>query len=100
MKKSPIILLVILNLGLVALLYAVTFRPTAEAGADSANQKRGKYMAVSGHIQGMKAPVIWIIDQSTQELVSIHFDYQAKQFRNFGFRDLTRDAQSIRQNRP
>ena len=100
MKNAHIIWLVLLNLGLVAVLWFVTFRPGTEAVADASASKRGKYMAVSGHIQGMKAPVVWIIDQSSQQMVAIHFDYQAKQFRNFGYRNLTQDAQAIRQNRP
>ena len=100
MKKSPIACLVLLNLALVGLLAAVTFLPGTEASANSSATARGKYIAVSGHIQGAKTPVIWIVDQSTQELVALQFDSQLNQFRSLGYRNLTLDATTIRRARP
>ena len=100
MKKSPIACLVLLNLALVGLLAAVTFLPGKEAEAASTADGRGKYIAVSGHIQGAKTPVIWIVDQATQELVAIQFESQLNQFRSLGYRNLTQDAMTIRRARP
>ena len=100
MKTTPLACLVLLNLGLVGLLAAVTFLPDSEANADSSSQTRGKYIAVSGNIQSDKTPVIWIVDQATQELVAVQFESQANQFKSMGYRNLTQDALTIRRTRP
>ena len=100
MKTKPIACLILLNLALIAILAVVTFLPGSEANASSSTDGRGKYIAVSGHIQGAKTPVIWIIDQSTQELVAVQFESQANQFKSLGYRNLMQDASTIRRTRP
>ena len=100
MKTKPIACLVLLNLALLAVLGAVTFLPGSEANAGSGVEGRGKYIAVSGHIQGDKTPVIWVMDQATQELVAVQFESQANQFKSLGYRNLTQDAMAIRRTRP
>ena len=87
--------LLLLNGLLIALLGAVTFAPTAEA------QQRfcGKYAMVSGRAQGSTPYLLYILDQNSRQLVAVRYNVQQDLLEGMGYRDLVKDAVTIRQNR-
>ena len=98
MKRFSLVGLVILNVALVATLALVTLGRPGWAFALS-GQARGEYVAISGTIAGTKTPVIWIVNQATQEVVSIQFDSQRDQLVGYGYRNMNDDAVSVKRSR-
>ena len=87
--------LLLLNGLLIALLAAVTFAPTAEAQ----QRFRGKYAMVSGRAQGSPPYLLYILDQNSRQLVAVRYNVQQDLLEGMGYRDLVKDAATIRQNR-
>ena len=87
--------LLLLNGLLIALLAAVTFAPTAEAQ----QRFRGKYAMVSGRAQGSTPYLLYILDQNSRQLVAVRYNVQQDLLEGMGYRDLVKDAVTIRQNR-
>ena len=99
MTRASLAGLVLLNLVLLAALAIVTFGPEEPAFAGDASAGRGEYVAVSGTIAGTKTPIIWIVNQASQELVAVQFDSQRDQLIGYGYRNLEQDAILVRNNR-
>ena len=53
---------------------------------------RGTYTAASGRIQGTETHVVYIVDESTQEVIAVQWDPRAKQIQGLGYRSLPSDA--------
>ena len=87
--------LLLLNGLLIALLAAVTFAPSAEAQ----QRFRGKYAMVSGRAQGSTPYLLYILDQNSRQLVAVRCNVQQDLLEGMGYRDLVKDAVTIRQNR-
>ncbi|MEC8321511.1 MAG: hypothetical protein VX726_09015 [Planctomycetota bacterium] len=87
--------LLLLNGLLVAMLAAITFAPTAEAQ----QRFRGKYAMVSGRAQGTVPYLLYIVDQNSRQLVAVRYNVQQDVLEGMGYRDLVKDAVTIRQNR-
>ena len=87
--------LILLNGLLIALLGAVTFAPAAEAQ----QRFRGKYAMVSGRAQGSTPYLLYILDQNSRQLVAVRYNVQQDLLEGMGYRDLVKDAVTIRQNR-
>ena len=87
--------LLLLNGLLIALLAAVTFAPTAE----TQQRFRGKYAMVSGRAQGSTPYLLYILDQNSRQLVAVRYNVQQDLLEGMGYRDLVKDAVTIRQNR-
>ena len=87
--------LLLLNGLLIALLAAVTFAPTAEAQ----QRFRVKYAMVSGRAQGSTPYLLYILDQNSRQLVAVRYNVQQDLLEGMGYRDLVKDAVTIRQNR-
>lgn len=87
--------LLLLNGLLIALLAAVTFAPSAEAQ----QRFRGKYAMVSGRAQGSTPYLLYILDQNSRQLVAVRYNVQQDLLEGMGYRDLVKDAVTIRQNR-
>lgn len=82
--------LVALNAVLLAALAFVTFSHslTAQGGYRAA----GSYIAVPGNIPGWSPAVIYIVDQTNQQMIGLTFDPNTKTLQGVGARDLARDA--------
>jgi len=98
MQRFTLVGLVLLNLALLAMLAVVTFGNPASAFAFG-GQARGEYVAISGTIAGTKTPVIWIVNQATQEVVSFQFDSQRDVLVGYGYRNMNDDAIAIKRSR-
>jgi hypothetical protein len=91
--------LVLLNVMLLCILAVVTLGADESAQASVSDGGRGEYVAVSGTIAGSKTPIIWIVNQASQELVAIQFDAQRDQLIGFGYRNLNNDSVTVRRTR-
>lgn len=98
MQRSTLVGLVLLNVALVATLALVTFGNPSSAFAWGGGA-RGEYVAISGTISGTKTPVIWIVNQATQEVVAIQFDSQKDQLIGYGYRNMNDDVISLKRSR-
>ncbi|MDG2029710.1 MAG: hypothetical protein P8J45_01770 [Phycisphaerales bacterium] len=99
MTRTSMAGLVLLNVMLLCMLAVVTLGTDESAQASVSGGGRGEYVAVSGTIAGTKTPIIWIVDQASQELVAIQFDAQRDQLVGFGYRNLNNDSVSVRRTR-
>ena len=91
--------LVLLNTALLGALALVSLSPNAPAVADGQSAARGEYVAISGTIAGTKTPVIWVVNQASQELVAFQYEEQRNQLVGIGYRNLNNDAQTIERSR-
>ena len=91
--------LVLLNTALLGALALVSLSPNAPAVADGQSAARGEYVAISGSIAGTKTPVIWVVNQASQELVAFQYEEQRNQLVGIGYRNLNNDAQTIERSR-
>lgn len=84
--------LIALNVGLLALVGALTLAP--HAGAQRAGARApGDYTMVSGRIVGGSTNVVYILDANNQEMVAVRWNPTTKSLDGVGFRDLSADAQ-------
>ena len=91
--------LVLLNSALLGALALVSLSPNPSAIADGQAAARGEYVASSGSIAGTKTPVIWVVNQASQELVAFQYEEQRNQLVGIGYRNLNNDAQTIERSR-
>ena len=89
----------LLNSALLGALALVSLSPNAPAIADGQSAARGEYVAISGSIAGTKTPVIWVVNQASQELVAFQYEEQRNQLVGIGYRNLNNDAQTIERSR-
>jgi hypothetical protein len=99
MIRTKIGSLVLLNSALLGALALVSLSPNAPAIADGQSAARGEYVAISGSIAGTKTPVIWVVNQASQELVAFQYEEQRNQLVGIGYRNLNNDAQTIERSR-
>ena len=99
MTRSSMAGLVLLNVMLLCVLAFVTLGTDESAHANASGAGRGEYVAVSGTIAGSKTPIIWIVDQASQELLAVQFDAQRDQLVGFGYRNLDNDSVAVRRTR-
>ena len=100
MKRPALAALIALNLALLGSLALVTFSPGNQAQASNASSSsRGEYVAVSGNIAGSKTPMLWVVNQSTQEIIAVQFDAQRDQLIGYGYRNMNNDSVIVQRNR-
>ena len=99
MTRSTLAGLVLLNIALLGILALVSFQPANEAHADNTASGRAEYIAITGSIAGSKTPILWVVNQATQEVVAVQFDAQKDQIVGFGYRNLNADSISLRRGR-
>ena len=99
MTRSKLGGLVLLNILLLGALALVSLSPDDAALADGRSSTRGEYVAISGTIAGTKTPVIWVVNQASQELVAFQYEEQRNQLVGIGYRDLNADARTIERSR-
>ncbi|HMN96808.1 MAG TPA: hypothetical protein PKC43_07175 [Phycisphaerales bacterium] len=81
--------LVALNGALLGALAFVTLSPIA---AGQGERARAQYMVTSGTVKGSESAVIWVIDQTNQDLVAMTWNVQQSRLEGVGYRDLRIDA--------
>ncbi len=91
--------LVLLNIALLGGLALVSLSPGTSVIADGQSSGRGEYVAISGTIAGTKTPVIWVVNQASQELVAFQYEEQRNQLVGIGYRNLNNDAVTIKRSR-
>jgi hypothetical protein len=65
------------------------------AAARAQQRPRGTYTAASGRIEGTETHALYVIDESTQELISLQWDPRAKQVKGLGYRNMGGDAGDV-----
>jgi hypothetical protein len=80
--------LLALNGALVVALGVVALAPFAQAQ----NRPRGTFTMVAGQVRGQTPPSVYIIDETTQELVAVTWDDQTRTLTGMGYRNLAADA--------
>ena len=87
--------LIALNGALLLALGTVALAPKVMAQA----RARSSYTMVSGGIKGQTPPVVWIVDEGSQELVCMSWDDSKKQLIGMGYRNLATDINDIGRTR-
>jgi hypothetical protein len=91
MPKKPTATQILIAANIVALgaLAVVKLSPYASA---QGFRLRSTYSAASGRIPGTETHAVYIVDESTQELLSLQWDPRSKQLQMLGYRNLMGDA--------
>lgn len=76
------------NAVLVALLGVVTFMPSS--GAQGFRPK-GQYHMVAGNAPGVPAGVVYVVDETTQQMLAISYDPNNKNISGRAYRDIAAD---------
>lgn len=79
--------LIALNVGLVAVLGAVTLSQ-GSASAQPGDRPRGDYTMVSGQILGNVADAIYIVDSNNQEVMALSWDSSRKSMKFIGLQSF------------
>ncbi|MFM1936861.1 MAG: hypothetical protein RI990_1820 [Planctomycetota bacterium] len=95
MKRPSLRALLVLNVCLLAALAAVTFGPTAMAQL----RPRSSYAMVGGTVNGIVQGVVYIVDETTNEVVAISWYENQKRLVGLGYRNMTMDAAQAAQAR-
>ena len=56
---------------------------------------RSTYTAAAGRIAGPETHVVYVVDETTQEVLAVQWDPQVKQLKGLGFRSLAVDAADV-----
>jgi hypothetical protein len=94
-RRRSVTGLIILNAALLLALGAVTLAPRASAQA----RVRASYTMAAGAVNGQTAQVLYIVDESAQELVAVTWDDNRRQLVGMGFRNLAADAGEVGRTR-
>ncbi len=94
MRRRPSSLQLLLAANVAALGALAAVELSAPAGAQ-ASRPRSTYTAASGRINGTETHAVYVVDETTQEVIAVQWDPQTKQMRGLGFRSLAVDAADI-----
>ena len=67
---------------------------SAPAHAQAA-RPRSTYTAAAGRVAGTETHAVYVIDETTQEVIAVQWDPQSKQLKGLGFRNLAVDANDV-----
>jgi len=95
MSRRSLRPLILLNAALLAALAAVTFMPAAVAQL----RPRSTYTMVGGTVNGIVQGVVYITDETTNEVVALSWFENQKRLVGLGYRNMTMDAQQAAQTR-
>ena len=95
MRRSSLRSLIIVNCCLLAALGGATFGPTAMAQI----RPRSTYTMVGGTVNGIVQGVVYITDETTNEVVALSWFENQKRLVGLGYRNMTMDAAQAAQNR-
>jgi hypothetical protein len=99
MKNKSFISLVAVNLLLLGVLAYGSLAPNAQAQQATPSRAGGRYGMVSGVVQNVYPGVVYIIDESNQEVVAVMWNESIRQFTGVGYRDFKNDSATFQQNR-
>ena len=88
MRRKTLFPLIALNAGLLAALVAVTFMPSAFAQL----RPRSNYTMTGGTVNGIVQGVVYITDETTNELVAVSWYENQKRLVGLGYRNMSADA--------
>ena len=95
MRRKTLFPLIALNAGLLAALVAVTFMPSAFAQL----RPRSTYTMTGGTVNGIVQGVVYIADETTNEVVAVSWYENQKRLVGMGYRNMTADAIQAAKNR-
>ena len=95
MKRSSLRSLVVLNCCLLVALGAVTLGPAAVAQI----RPRSSYTMVSGTVNGIVQGVVYMNDETTNEVVAVSWFENQKRLVGLGYRNMSMDASQAAQSR-
>ncbi|MBM4105508.1 MAG: hypothetical protein FJ257_04330 [Phycisphaerae bacterium] len=91
MHERSRLALLALNVALLLALGVVLWAPRATAQS----RPRGDYLMVSGEVNGASGQVLWVLDQTHEELVAIMWNQPTTTFVGIGYRNLVTDGVSL-----
>ena len=98
MTRSSLAALVSLNGLLLGALAWVEWSPRAQA--QSASRMRNSYAMTGGTLMGVSPGVLYIINETDQELVALMWNERTKQFQGLGYRNIAADLVTGQRVRP
>lgn len=98
MTRSSIAALISLNGLLIAALAWVEWSPRAQAQAMS--RTRASYAMTGGTLMGVSQGVVYIVNETDQELIALMWNERTKQFQGLGYRNLAADLSTAQRVRP
>jgi hypothetical protein len=98
MTRSSLAALVSLNGVLLAALAWIEWSPGAQA--QSMSRTRSSYAMTGGTLMGVSQGVIYVINETDQELVALMWNERTKQFQGLGYRNLAADLSAAQRVRP
>ena len=87
--------LIVLNAALLLALGVVKFAPQSVAQ----NRPREAYTMVAGSINGQTAQVVYLVNETTQELVGVLWDDSKRELTGMGYRNLATDSTELTRSR-
>jgi hypothetical protein len=87
--------LVALNAALLAALALVVWSPAAEAQ----QRPRGDYTMVAGRVVNAGPAVVWVVDQTNEELIALVWNAAAGRLEGLGYRNLVTDGSGLLRTR-
>lgn len=88
-RLRPLPILVAANIAALGFLAAVELSGSAVA---QAFRTRGTYSAASGRIPGTETHAVYVVDETTQEVIAVQWDPRSRQLMGLGYRNLAADA--------
>jgi ATP-dependent phosphoenolpyruvate carboxykinase len=65
------------------------------ASARAQGRPRATYTAATGRVDGFQPHALFIVDETSQEVIAVQWDPQAKQIKGLGYRSLANDTGEI-----
>jgi hypothetical protein len=94
MSRTQFLSLIALNAVLLAALAMVSL-----SGRASAQQRqRGSYMLISSGVTGTPLSVVYVIDETNNELVALAWDDAGKKMNYVGYRNIAADSMQARRS--
>ena len=84
-------LLVAANIAALGLLALVELSASARAQ----QRPRGTYTAASGRIEGTETHALYLVDETTQEVIAVQWDPRSKQLKGLGYRNMATDMGDV-----
>lgn len=94
MRKRPSTMQLLIAANFAALGALAVVELSAPASAQ-ATRPRSTYTAVSGRITGSDIHALYVVDETTQEVIAVQWDPQTKQIKGLGFRNISADANDM-----
>jgi hypothetical protein len=90
-RRAPHARLLLANVALLVALAAVSLWPSSLRATQPA-RARGEYTMVAGKPNSGSSHIVYILDSSNQEMVSLKYDTTNRRFQATSFRSLDTDA--------